>query len=66
MYALLVVAPWMISLSVRVAEMGAAGQGGDTQIGSSTDLKHNTINKSASGLAITWLSPSSRRMSNVP
>lgn len=50
LYALPVVAPWMISPSGRVAEMGVAGQGGDNQIDSSTEVKQDTIDKSASGL----------------
>lgn len=50
--ALLVVAVWMISPSVRAAEteMGAPSQGGETQIGPSTDVEQDPIDKSSFGL----------------
>jgi hypothetical protein len=50
MYALLVVAPWMISPSVRAGEMSVRGQVGDAQIAPSTEIKNERTDKSSSGL----------------
>jgi hypothetical protein len=50
MYALLVVASWMISPSVHATEMGTPGQGGDAQIAPSTEIKDEHMDKSLPGL----------------
>lgn len=57
MCASLVVVVWMISPSVRATEMGTPSQGGDTQIGPSTDIKQDQIDKASSGLRDNVVDP---------
>ena len=50
MGAVLVVADWMTSPSGHATQMGTPGQGGDTQIAPSTEIKNERPDKSSSGL----------------